>query len=218
MSPALLKVNTGNRAHSMKDRGHDEYFTPHVATVALHHFEGGLVQPLWECASGVGNIVRPLKALGYQNIAKSDIQNHGLPGSKQMDFLASKKMLRNSVAVITNPPFHSQLPVRFVLHAMEMCNTVYLFARVGFLAGCRWEAKGLADHLSHTLIFAPRLPMMHREGWTGKKTESSQMDFAWFVFKRFCRQRLGPPCVHWIDWRETVVDYDHILTSGGVLK
>ena len=37
--------------------------------------------------------------------------------------------------------------------------------------------------LARVHVFANRLPMQHRAGWTGKKA-SSAIAFAWFVFMR----------------------------------
>ena len=50
--------------------------------------------------------------------------------------------------------------------------------------------------LARVLVFAKRLPMMHRAGWEGRKANSG-MAFAWFVWDRAHR---GPTTIERIRW------------------
>ena len=43
-------------------------------------------------------------------------------------------------------------------------------------------------------VFSKRLPMMHRDGWTGRKA-SSAIPHAWFVWDR---DHSGAPTIGWV--------------------
>jgi hypothetical protein len=54
------------------------------------------------------------------------------------------------------------------------------------------ENRGLA----RVHVFRKRLPMMHRDGWEGRKANSG-MAFAWFVWddgRRLTQEEFQPPC------------------------
>ena len=50
--------------------------------------------------------------------------------------------------------------------------------------------------LARVHVFRNRLPMMHRDGWTGPRA-SSAMAFAWFVWDR---NHSGPTTIGRISW------------------
>jgi len=50
--------------------------------------------------------------------------------------------------------------------------------------------------LARILVFAKRLPMMHRAGWEGRKANSG-MAFAWFVWNQ---NHHGPTTIERIRW------------------
>jgi hypothetical protein len=54
-----------------------------------------------------------------------------------------------------------------------------MLLRLAFLESVRRE--NLIRKLSRVHVFANRLPMMHRDGWEGRKV-SSAVAFAWFVW------------------------------------
>jgi hypothetical protein len=47
-------------------------------------------------------------------------------------------------------------------------------------------------------VFRKRLPMMHRDGWNGRKANSG-MAFAWFIWDR---AYTGPTTIDRISWEE----------------
>jgi hypothetical protein len=51
--------------------------------------------------------------------------------------------------------------------------------------------------LTRVHVFRKRLPMMHRDGWEGRKGNSG-MAFAWFVWDR---AHFGPAMLNRIEWR-----------------
>lgn len=177
--------------HTHAERGLDLYSTPSVAVEALLRVEQ-IPHTIWEPAAGRGAIVRVLRDRGHAVIA-SDIHDYG--GLHFVgDFLTQERMPTGCEAVLTNPPF--QIAERFVAHALGLSPLVIMLLRLAFMESERrcsiLEGRGLA----RVHVFRKRLPMMHRDGWQGRKANSG-MAFAWFVWDR---SHTGPATVDRISW------------------
>ena len=193
----LLNMSTGNRVHAIKDRKNDLYETPAVAVRALLKVEC-IPLCVWEPCCGPGAIVKELRATGRAVIAH-DLVDYGCPDSSaKRDFLMERKSPDGVPAIVTNPPF--KLAEEFVEHALELVPEVYMLLRVAFLEGLRWE-RALKPHLARVHVFAPRLPMMHRDGWDGPVNSNSGMAFGWFAFQRDWARKGGHPTVNWVNWK-----------------
>lgn len=123
------QYNQSQKGDSLDVRGHDLYETPWQATRALC-IEGGVsCQYLWESCYGRGAIVEEFKRQpnksGYKWIT-SDVVCHDInnPPDVVKDFLSITKLdfpgvnLEN-YNIVTNPPFKSLLPQKFVLHRIK---------------------------------------------------------------------------------------------------
>jgi hypothetical protein len=178
--------------HPHAERGLDLYETPAAAVEALLRVES-LPHFVWEPAAGRGAIVRVLRDHGHAVIA-TDIADYGFRLHSQRDFLAEPELPAGCEAIITNPPF--QFAEEFVAHALEISPLVVMLLRLAFLESeprCHiLENRGLA----RVHVFRKRLPMMHRDGWEGRKANSG-MAFAWFVWD--CVHR-GPTIINRISW------------------
>jgi hypothetical protein len=165
--------------HPNADRGRDLYETPECALEALLAVES-LPRVVWEPAAGRGAIVRVLQGHGHIVIA-SDIFDYGFPLDFGADFLEITSPPADVVAIVTNPPY--QQAEAFVAHALELCPRVIMLLRLAFYESERrtdiLEERGLA----RVHVFRKRLPMMHRDGWTGPRS-SSAIPFAWFCWDR----------------------------------
>lgn len=164
------------------ERKDDLYETPDVATEALLRIEV-LPGKIWEPACGHGRIVNVLRRAGHEVIA-TDLVNYGVPitppGYWGVDFLMERKLPAGCEAIVTNPPF--KLSGEFVVHALELgCPLVVMLLRLAFLESERRCAILDNGYLARIHVFRNRLPMMHREGWEGRKGNSG-MAFAWFVW------------------------------------
>lgn len=182
--------------HSLSERGHDLYETPAVAVEALLRVER-LPHRLWEPACGPGAIVRVLRAAGHEVIG-SDLVDYGNPTHfSGLDFLTERKAPDGCELIITNPPY--KLAGEFVAHALDICPRVIMLLRLAFLESER--RRGILEDrgLARVHIFRRRLPMMHRDGWTGRKA-SSAIAFAWFVWDR---DHTGLPTLNRISWERT---------------
>ncbi len=186
------------QSHTYAERGADLYETPPGAVHALLRVEK-LPHRVWEPAAGRGAIVQVLRAAGHAVIA-SDLVDYGFPLHFVGDFLAQKKAPAGCSCILTNPPFKligRKAP--FVAHALDLCPRVIMLARITFL-----EVPDRTDIIEHrglarVHVFRDRLPMLHRDGWTGPKA-SNPTCFAWFVWDRDHR---GPATLHRISYDET---------------
>jgi hypothetical protein len=170
--------------HQFADRGDDLYETPACATRALCDCEQ-LPRRIWEPAAGRGAIVDVLRGTGHEVVA-TDLVDYGVDGhAAGVNFLTERSAPAGIEVIVTNPPF--KIADAFVRHALDLVPHVYLLLRIQFLA-----SKRRHDIISHRLravhVFGNRLPMMHRDGWTGPRTTSTT-DYAWFCWDRYHKGR-----------------------------
>jgi len=183
-------------SHRRADRGLDPYFTPSCATIALLHIERGRIpHRLWEPAAGGGNISKILLQAGYQ-VTSSDIAEYGWDGcTAGVDYLTAAPP-DGVMGIITNPPFAQAAD--FALKAFNEVDYLALLLRTNFLESAdRRERIFRRFPPTRIHISSRRLPMMHREGWTGKKSASNTC-FAWFCWEASAPQEP----VSWFDWKQ----------------
>jgi hypothetical protein len=175
---------------TLAERGDGHYETPPCAVRALLKVET-LPFRIWEPACGRGSIARELIAAGHDVLA-TDLVDYGY-GISRRDFLFERQC--DADAIVTNAPF--KLGHEFVRHALSLCDRVYNLARFAF-----YESERRCDILDNAglrrvYVFRNRLPMMHRDGWVGRKSNSG-MAFAWFCWDRSYR---GATELHRISWQ-----------------
>lgn len=191
----MAQLATGNHRHALADRGNDLYETPAVAIQALMRAEK-LPRRIWEPAAGRGAIVRPLQAAGH-DVLGTDLVDYGAGYAGGVDFLIpgiAESYFSGQEAIVTNPPFKNA--PEFVERALTFVPYVAMLLRLAFLES---EARRfILDEapLARVRVFRKRLPMMHRDGWEGKHSNSG-MAFAWFIWKR---DHIGPTELHRISW------------------
>jgi hypothetical protein len=184
------------------DRGHDLYET---SPVALTPFLDTVDLPdvLWEPACGRGAIVRALRARGHQVYATDLIDYDSRDQDvARWDFFKQKQLPIGVRAIITNPPYKTA--ARFVQHALDLCPLVFMLLKLSFLeAGNDKTVDGRArllaidgGKLARVYVFRNRLPMMHRDGWTGNKVPNPTA-YAWFCWDHAHR---GPATIHRLTW------------------
>jgi hypothetical protein len=165
--------------HPHADRGLDFYETPVCAVDALLRVETPS-HYIWEPCAGNGAIVEVLRERGHHVVA-SDIIHRNLLLDFEADFFTLEKAPRRTEYIISNPPFMHG--TRFVEHALKLCPRVIVLARLSFLESRRRSAILDRGMLVSVYPFIERLPMMHRDGWTGRRSSSS-VPYAWFSFWR----------------------------------
>jgi hypothetical protein len=177
-------------------RGLEFYATHRVAVdsiLSIEHMPGE--ERYWEPFCGDGAIVKPMRREGYKVFA-SDIIDRGCPKSSVMDFFGKSK--RTADTIISNPPFSRAQEAVEV--GLERADRVIYLLRLSFLEGFKRRPWFEAGYLSRLYVASRRLPMMHREGYEGKRSGSA-VCHAWFVWDKHSRARSGP-VVKWFDYKE----------------
>jgi hypothetical protein len=177
--------------HRTREHVLDCYDTPACAVRALLKVEQ-LPREIWEPAAGTGTIVEILRAAGHEVMA-SDVADRGCPSCLTIDFLRPDLPAR-SPCILTNPPYAQA--ERFVELALNRAPLVIMLLRLAFLESARRSYLLDEGKLARVHVFANRLPMMHRAGWTGKRA-SSAMPFAWFVWSRKHRGKATIDRIFW---------------------
>lgn len=205
MSPAIyLPRRDTPRAGAL-----DFHETPAVATWALVGAEQ-LPRRLWEPACGKMAIARVLEAAEY-DVASSDIVLRRCRAPRgplaRVDFLGARAPPPGfrGRGIVTNPPF--ALVDEFVDAALNASRYVAMLLPLTYLEGGVGPGRSAAlrrlvldeRRPSRVWVFVRRLPMMHREGWTGRKAGSARA-FAWFVWDRRPGGFSGETVVRRIDW------------------
>lgn len=189
-----LATGTGNMRAALSERGDDLYQTPEVAVEALLRVED-LPSCIWEPACGPGNIARVLRQAGH-TVYATDLVDYASPDQDQAgwDFLMESQLPIGVQAIVTNPPFKNA--ETFVAKALDLCPHVVMLLRLAFLESERRRPILDSGSLARVHVFRKRLPMMHRDGWEGRKANSG-MAFAWFVWDR---DHSGPTELRRLSW------------------
>jgi len=186
--------------HPHSERGLDLYETPAVAVEALLRVEK-LPHYIWEPAAGRGAIVNVLRAHGHAVIT-SDVHDYGFRLHFCRDFLGEIGAPAGVQAIVTNPPF--QHAEAFIAHALELSPLVIMLLRLAFYeaGSSRQKKHKLRAHVLDGIpparihVFRRRLPMLHRDGWKGRKANSG-MAFGWWIWSR---DHTGPTTISRVSW------------------
>jgi hypothetical protein len=203
-------VRQGADRGAFKDRGDDLYETPACATHAL--IRTGILDQfpiIFEPAAGRGAISRVLKAAGWTVVAHDLVDYEGRDADINVgiNFFEAKR-LRSLDAIVTNPPY--RLADHFIRKGLELDAPVIVLLRLMALEGA--GRSDIMAHLRHVFVGIERLPMMHREGWTGSKLKVGAMPFAWFFFHP--AKRHGDIfTMSRISWRDHVAEEPARLTA-----
>lgn len=190
-------MRTGASRAPLADRRDDLYETPPEAVRALLRVET-LPPVIWEPAAGRGAIARELA--GHRVIATDLVAHPGADAGIQagVDFLMERQAPDGAGVIVTNPPF--KLADAFVRHGLTLVPTVIVLLRLMALEGAG-RADLIDRHLVRVWAGIERLPMMHREGWQGRRIGNSGAPFAWFVFSAEPRPGGSPVALHRMSWR-----------------
>ena len=219
-SRASLRAAIGTRSATRQERGNNLYETPPEAMAALLALEDFSAR-VWEPACGRGAILRVLEDAGHEVII-SDLVDYGTANrdgecQEVGDFLqtrlaadgvrgAWRGALPVATDIVTNPPYGEALNA-FVAHALRehRPRKMALLLNLNFLCGTEDGDRNFAlddNPPARILVFSRRLPMMHRDGYDGKKS-TSQMNTAWFVWEQGeDGEYRGGMQVRRVDWKD----------------
>lgn len=184
---ANLRHTIGTKSATNEDRGNNLYETPAEGTwsiLAMEQFTPVVDEPF----CGRGAIVRVLEASGY-DVAPSDLVDYGTvtkDGECQAvrDFLTTEAGSGNDI--VSNPPYGEYMNA-CIAHALRVHRPrkMALLLNLGAQAGFEDPDRNfIFEDCPPARIYVNkrRLPMMHRDGWDGKKA-SSQMHTMWCVWE-----------------------------------
>jgi hypothetical protein len=139
----------------------------------------------------------PSAARAWAPRHRHDLNDYATPDQDAAgrDFLKANAAPAGALAIVTNPPF--EVAEKFVEHAIRLCPVVIMLLPLSWLEGQRRAHLLESGQLARVHVFARRLPMMHRHGYTGRKASNSRA-FAWFVWRH--DHGGGPPTTYRISW------------------
>jgi hypothetical protein len=196
----------GTKRATEEERGDELYQTPIQAMrtlLALESFSLNILEP----SVGKGAILRPLEAAGYE-VTISDLVDRAIAtrhGECQAvgNFLLSKSV--GKADLVTNPAFG--IANAYAAHALRehKPGKMALLLNLNFMCGFEDPDRRFVmdeNPPSRIYVFTRRLPMMHRDGWTGNEA-SSQMNTGWFVWERNEDGSYGSgyPQIIRVDWQ-----------------
>lgn len=200
----------GTKTATKEERGDDLYQTPIEAVRTLLALES-FSATVWEPSVGKGAIMRPLEEAGY-DVEISDVVDRGVSTRHGVLQTVGDVLKWTGPAgdeplldIVTNPPYG--IANAYIAHALKAFRPrkMAMLLNLNFLAGFEDADRCFVmDEAppSRIYVFTRRLPMMHRDGWTGKEA-SSQMNTGWFVWERnedgFYGQ--GYPQIIRVDWK-----------------
>jgi hypothetical protein len=216
-SRANLRAAVGTASATAEERGLNFYETPAEATHALLVLER-FEDQIWEPACGKGAISRVLEAAGYQ-VHLSDIKNRDCADQngelqRVLDFLHLRRakahdgvpgVFKGRPDIVTNPPYGTELNA-FVAHALRehQPRKMALLLNLNFICGFNDPDRNFVmDDMrpARIHVFTRRLPMMHRDGWTGAEA-SSRMNTAWFVWEQPHERSARETVINRVDWQQ----------------
>jgi hypothetical protein len=157
-------------------KGRDFYRTPEWVTLALLPHLPRKPAIVWECASGDGAMLEPLRT-GGAHVTATDITGG-------CDFLATDRPIESRCdAIITNPPYEQA--TAFCEHALALmerpAGLVAMLLRTDFD-----HAKSRAHLFRDCPAFAKKLVLTKRIVWfaedNGKPKAAPSFNHAWYIW------------------------------------
>ena len=188
-------------AHRDAGRGLDPYFTCPEAIISLMALERAyLPRVLLDPCAGDGAFTRLMARHGYETYA-NDIKDYELAGCAIGDYLTMPPVPKGE-GVVTNPPYKKAL--EFLCKAVGETEYVAFLLRANFLVEAAGRDAFFEQHPpARTYYSSQRLPMMHRLGWTGKRS-TSNTPYVLAVWDRRAN-RVEPP--RRFRWRDILAEY-----------
>jgi hypothetical protein len=135
----------GGRRHTDRDRNENDYYpTPPFATFALCESDD-VPYRIWEPACGKGHMSKELERLGHE-VHSSDLEEYpDVLELKNKPYFGLDFLKENYVtgcdAIVTNPPYASDMAMKFVLRALDTaipgCNYAAFLCRMNFIEGSK---------------------------------------------------------------------------------
>jgi hypothetical protein len=180
----LFDVYSKVRQTSEDRVDNDFYPTPPIATLSLLKTVS-VPKTVWEPAAGKGHIALELARNGHSVMA-SDLYGYDdrmYTVAEGVDFLETTTRLGE--AIVTNPPYKSNMAEKFVRHSLETLgyDFVAMFVRLTFLESARRHVFFKEHPPSQVLVFSERIQC--DDGYFNRKHGIGGMiAYCWMVWDR----------------------------------
>lgn len=208
MAKNLTDIYVGVNKNDPNRNENDLYPTPPLATYILHKYIN-LPKNIVEPCAGRGNISIELLRNGY-NVQSFDLYEYDnslcniITGQ---DVLTLKKPLCAN-ALITNPPYHKDLPRLIAEKGVAEYDLTALFVRLTFLEGKK-RKKLFTNHPPSDIIFLSdriRFGTGLIEPVNKKDQIGGMIAYCWVIFRK---EHFGPTNLKWVvledeydEWRQ----------------
>ena len=205
MARNLKDIYVGVKHNDEERRENDLYETPPLATYILHKYgeipKGRILEP---CA-GRGNIAIELQRCGCNVEAKdlNEYSNYHFSVETGVDVLTTDNSEKIYTSLITNPPYHKDLPRKITQLGVEQFDYTAMFVRLTFLEGTK--RKKIFDKYppSKIIIFSDRIKFkanVKDEPISRDEQIGGMICYMWIIWNKSAKQK--------IEWISLENEYD----------
>lgn len=198
----LSSVYVGVNKSDKNRRKHDFYPTPPLATYVLDKYTNIPKNVIEPCA-GRGNISVELQRCG-KNVKSFDLYEYPSPF---IDIITGQNVVdipkqTGYDALITNPPYHKNMPLKIAKKGIEEYDYTALFVRLTFLEGTR-RKKNLFDikKPSSIIFCSDRIRFiegMEKEPILKEDQIGGMIAYVWVVWDKNAKETTH----HWVNCGE----------------
>jgi hypothetical protein len=175
----------------------DFFWETSTATVLALKAIERLPKSIADPCCGTGAILDVLAEAGHI-VHGADLIDYGWKGGRVTmipDYYLAEPIEMNGVGIVTNPPY--RLAEAFIPRLADGCSYHAWLLRTNFLESVSRLALWREHPPSRIWISSRRLPMMHRQGWNGRKA-SSNVAYLWTVWDAASNDNCR---LDWFDWK-----------------
>jgi len=186
MAKGLSDIYVGVNKSDPNRRDNDFYPTPPIATYVLHKYFD-LPKNIMEPCAGRGNISVELERCGY-NVTSFDLHKYDnllTKVSDGQDFMSLSRQ-PGIEAVVTNPPYHKDLPRKMAEKSVSEYPVTAMFLRLTFLEGKKRKKLFTNSKPSDIIILSDRVKFEKNiiEPIEKKDQIGGMISYAWFIWDK----------------------------------
>lgn len=217
MAKNLTDIYSGVKKNDPNRNDNDLYPTPPLATYILHKYID-LPKVIVEPCAGRGNISIELLRHGYdvRSYDLHEYENILCSITTGQDVLTLPKP-HDAQALVTNPPYHKDLPRLIAEKGVSEYDLTALFVRLTFLEGKK-RKKLFTNHPPSDIVFLSdriRFDTGLIEPINKKDQLGGMIAYCWVVFRK---EHKGPTNLRWVlledEYDEWRTYYDQRSNSG----
>lgn len=207
MAKNLTDIYVGVKKNDPQRAEHDFYPTPPLATYILHKYFD-LPKNIVEPCAGRGNISIELIRNGY-NVQSFDLNDHGnhlCQITTGQDVLSLQKPFE-AEALVTNPPYHKDLPRLIAEKGIAEYDVTALFVRLTFLEGKKRKKLFTNNPPSDIIFLSDRLRFDSNliEPINKKDQLGGMIAYMWIVWDKRLRFSDNATSLRWVSLED---EYD----------